>query len=109
MDMQSQPILNVSNIDTTTMTTSDIYNSGTTTTANLSISGNLTFNLGSMIYVNGIMVNPADLQNASFVSPILDTGHEERLAKLEIVNKELREKLDRVMNEVEFLAKWQEV
>ncbi len=109
MDMQTQPIMNASNIDALAINSNDIYNSGTTTTNHLNIDGNLTFTANSMIYVDGLMVNPSDLQNASFVSPILNSGYEERITRLELENKALKEKLNLAVDRIEFLAKWSEV
>ncbi len=109
MDMQGNPIVNTSDISSVSITTVDMWSNGTSTNNNLTIGGNLTFGPGAMIYVDGIMIDPSNLANATIPSPTLDSGYEERITKLELKNRDLKEKLEIVVNKIEFLEKWSEV
>ncbi len=106
MDMQSTSITNIGEVYTNTLNTTDSYTLGTSINQNIEINGTLTFGPSSMILVNGNIVNPSDLQNASFVSPILDSGYEERITKLEAKNKELKDTLFALTSKLDYLEKY---
>jgi len=109
MDMQQGIITNTLSIDTDSIMAGDISATGSANLTQLNITGGLTFGVGAMIYVNGVMVEPINLTNLNDTSPILNLGYEERITKLELANVELQEKLEHSLIQLEFLNKWKEV
>ncbi len=103
MDMQFENIINVTEVGAITVTAGDMYNSNTMHTQNLDLNGNLNFGAGSMIYVNGIMVDPMMLAAGNTPPP---SNYEERIQALESEKKELKKYLVRMQTKIENLEKW---
>ncbi len=101
--MQFENVINVTEIGAITVTAGDMYNSNTMHTQNLNLNGNLTFGAGSMIYVNGIMIDPMTL---TISDQLLASGYEERIQKLESEKKELKKYMIRMQSKIENLEKW---
>ncbi len=103
MDMQQSPIMDISNLDAYLITTTDLHTIGTTSTQNLNINGNLTFNPGSMIYINGIMVDPLNL---SYPPDLTNTNRDLIINKLEKENDLLRSEMSVLKGRLEYLEKF---